>query len=151
MAMCDDRVAFSKRGMAMSPESENPYLSEHVRKADFAATVEILTLAIHAAGLKIFAVIDHAAAAATAGLRMPGTVVILYGHPSNGTPLMRIAPSAALDLPLRVLIRDDGGGRTLVAFHPIVATLVAAGVPEEMARRLEPAQKLLIGALQQQP
>ena len=36
-------------------------------------------------------------------------------HPSAGTPLMLAAPSLALDLPLKVLIREDDNGRVLVS------------------------------------
>jgi uncharacterized protein (DUF302 family) len=61
---------------------------------------------------------------------------------------MQAYPAVALDLPLRVLIRSGSSGETVVAFHPVVEMLAAHGVPEEMARRLAPAQALIIRALQ---
>ena len=61
---------------------------------------------------------------------------------------MQASPQAALDLPLRVLVREDAGGQALVSFHPIISMLQQAGVPEPLAKRLEPAQSLLIQALQ---
>ena len=60
---------------------------------------------------------------------------------------MLAAPQAALDLPLRVLVREDADGRTLVAFHPIAPMLRDAGVPDALANRLEPAQTLLMEAI----
>lgn len=114
----------------------------------FASTVDRVTAAIEGAGLKVFARIDHAAGAKEAGLTLAPTIVLLYGSPKGGTPLMQAAPAAALDLPLRVLVRDDADGRTQVSFHPVVPMLRAAGVPEAMARRLEPAQALLLRAIQ---
>ena len=54
----------------------------------------------------------------------------------------------ALDLPLRVLLRDDADGRTLVSFHPIAPILRRAGVPETLATKLDPAQFLLVEAIQ---
>jgi len=36
----------------------------------------------------------------------------------------------------------------MVAFHPAAPMLLAAGVPEALANRLEPAQRLLIEGLQ---
>lgn len=131
----------------MNSETDRHALSEHVSKSGFAKTLDILAVAIRSAGMQIFTTIDHAAGAAAVGIRMPPTVVLLYGNPRSGTPLMRVAPSVALDLPLRVLVREDGVGRTVVAFHPIVPLLTSAGLPEQMARNLEPAQRLLIDAL----
>ena len=123
-------------------------VAEHASPLGFDATLDRLAKAVERAGLTIFALIDHAAGARSAGLAMPPTVVLIYGHAKGGTPIMLAAPQAALDLPLRVLVREDAGGRTLVAFHPITPMLLAAGVPEALANRLEPAQALLIKELQ---
>ena len=124
-----------------------PDFAERVSPLGFEVTLERLTEAIERAGLTIFARIDHAAGAREAGLAMPPTVVLLYGHARGGTPIMLAAPKAALDLPLRVLVRDDADGRTLVAFHPIAPALLAAGVPDALANRLNPAQTLLMEAI----
>ena len=114
----------------------------------FASTLDRLTTAIEGAGLKVFARIDHAAGAKEAGLTMPPTVVLLYGSPKGGTPIMLAAPAAALDLPLRVLVREDADGRTQISFHSVVPMLLVAGVPEALATRLEPAQALLLRTIQ---
>jgi len=50
--------------------------------------------------------------------------VLLDGLRVNAC-LVLAAPQAALDLPLRALVRADADGRTLVAFHPIAPS--AAG------------------------
>ncbi|WP_428390423.1 DUF302 domain-containing protein [Lichenicoccus sp.] len=121
---------------------------EHPSPVAFDATLDRLTKAIERAGLTIFARIDHAAGARHANLTMPPTVVLIYGHAKGGTPIMLAAPQAALDLPLRVLVRDDADGRAFIAYHPIAPMLLAAGVPAALANRLDPAQKLLVEALQ---
>ncbi len=126
----------------------SPAIAEHASPLSFDATLDRLAKAVERAGLTIFALIDHAAGARNVGLAMPPTVVLIYGHAKGGTPIMLAAPQAALDLPLRVLVREDADGRTLVAFHPITPTLLAAGVPEAFASRLEPAQALLIKEIQ---
>jgi len=77
---------------------------------------------------------------------MPPTVVMLYGNPKGGTPIMLAAPQAALDLPLRVLVREEVG-RVLVSFHPVADMLKNAGVPDDLATRLEPAQRVLVDAI----
>ena len=88
---------------------------EHVGPHGFDATLARLTEAIGRAGLILFARIDHSAGAREVGLAMPPTTVLIYGHPKGGTPLMLASPFVALDLPLRVLVREredgeDGGG-----------------------------------------
>jgi uncharacterized protein (DUF302 family) len=120
---------------------------EHVSAVGFAPTLERLAAAIAANGLTVFARIDHAAGAREAGLTMPPATVLIYGHARGGTPIMLAAPQAALDLPLRVLVREDADGTALVSFHPIAPMLRGYGVPEALAKRLEPAQQLLIDAI----
>ncbi|WP_432257281.1 DUF302 domain-containing protein [Cupriavidus sp. TMH.W2] len=67
--------------------------------------------------MTIFARIGHAEAARNAGLAMPPTQVLIYGNAKRGTPLMLAASGVALDLPLRVPVRDDCQGGTWVSFH----------------------------------
>jgi uncharacterized protein (DUF302 family) len=124
-----------------------PGISEHVAPSGVAATVDALVHAIENAGLTVFARIDHAAGARAAGLAMPEATVLIYGHAKGGTPAMLAAPDTALDLPLRVLVRERADGKTIIAFHPVVAMLTQAGVPREVAARLEPAQGLLVRAI----
>ncbi len=121
---------------------------EQVSAFPFEPTLDRVTRAIEAAGLMLFARIDHAANAREAGLSMPPAMVLIYGHGKGGTPLMLAAPLAALDLPLRVLVREREDGRATIAFHPVAPMLRRAGVPEGLAVRLEPAQRLLVAAVE---
>ncbi len=66
----------------------------------------------------VFAVIDQAAAAQKAGLILRDTVLIIFGNPAAGTPVMAAAPLAGLDLPLKVLIWDDAGKTRLSYYSP---------------------------------
>jgi len=61
-------------------------------------------------GIKLFATIDHSEEAERAGLKMPPTKVLIFGNAKAGTPVMLAAPSAAIDLPLKVLVAEDNGG-----------------------------------------
>ena len=124
----------------------HPGLIEIPTPLGFAAALTRVTHAIEAAGLMIFARIDHAEAARQAGLTMPPTVVLLYGHAKGGTPVMLAAPQVALDLPLRVLVREVDGG-TVVSMHPAAPMLLQAGLPDALAHRLDPAQTLIVDAL----
>ncbi|PPQ36052.1 DUF302 domain-containing protein [Rhodopila globiformis] len=130
-------------------DAAQPDIVEHVSSTDFASTVERIANAITAAGLTLFARIDHAAGAREAGLAMPPATVLIYGHAKGGTPVMLAAPATALDLPLRVLVRQREDGQAVIAFHPVAAMLRRAGVAPDLAARLEPAQHLLIKAVAQ--
>ncbi len=103
---------------------------------------------LKASGMTIFAEIDHATAARDIGMELPATVVIVYGNPKAGTPVMQQFPNAALDLPLRVLLREVSPSATVVALHPIADALEAAGAPPELGERLLPGQRLLLDRFQ---
>jgi uncharacterized protein (DUF302 family) len=128
-------------------ETGAAHIVEIISPVGFLATLERLVRAISGAGMTVFATIDHAEGARSVGLAMPPTTVLIYGNPKGGTPVMLATPVSALDLPLRVLVRE-ASDEVLVAFHPVADVLMAAGAPEDVARRLEPAQRVLLAALQ---
>ena len=128
-------------------ESQVPEIAEHASAFSFNVTLERLVDAIAKSGMTLFASIDHAANARSVGATMPPTTVLIYGNAKGGTPIMRSTPQAALDLPLRVLVREGVNGKTSIAFHPIKTLLGRVGVPADAASRLEPAQRLLSSAI----
>lgn len=77
----------------------------------FSETLAHLQSALEASGLRIFATIDHRAAAQSVGLDMPPTAVLIYGNPKGGTPLMLAAPDFAVELPMRLLVREGEHGK----------------------------------------
>lgn len=115
----------------------------------FDATVARLVSTIEGAGMQVLARIDHAAAAHQVGLHLRPTIVLLYGNPLKGTPVMVAQAQAALELPLRVLIyEEEGSGETRMCFHRIAPVLEAAGVDPKVADSLSPAQQLVVNAIQ---
>ena len=62
-----------------------------------------------AKGLRVFTVIDQAAEARQVGLTLRDTVLVVFGNPAAGTPVMAAAPLSALDLPLKFVVWDDDG------------------------------------------
>jgi uncharacterized protein (DUF302 family) len=73
-----------------------------------AETVDKLTNAIEMTGGKVAAVIDHAAAAEKAGMDLAPTTLVIFGNPKIGTPLMQENQQIGIDLPMRVLVWQDG-------------------------------------------
>ena len=100
-----------------------------------AATVAELTSMITAKGMRLFAVIDQAAEARQAGLTLRETVLVIFGSPQAGTPVMAASPLAALDLPLKVLIWADEG-QTKVSYYAPAALAASHHLTADLATNL---------------
>ncbi|MFA7657763.1 DUF302 domain-containing protein [Acidithiobacillus thiooxidans] len=74
---------------------------------DVAQTARQLEDALKVQGFTIFTHFDHSRAAQEVGYQMLPTVVLVFGNPKGGTPLMLAAPTLAIDLPSKILIRQD--------------------------------------------
>jgi uncharacterized protein (DUF302 family) len=104
-------------------------------------TVAKLSSAVEGAGASVAAVVDHAADAKKAGMELPPTTLVIFGNPKLGTPLMQKNRQVGIDLPMRVLVWQDGD-----------ATKIGYLTPESMASRYEIATdnasiKTMTGAL----
>jgi uncharacterized protein (DUF302 family) len=92
---------------------------------DVEETTRRLRAAAEAAGLTIFADIDHARGAAGAGMTLRPTRLLVFGAARGGTPLMQAAQTAGIDLPLKALVWQDADG----------ASWVSCNAPEWVAER----------------
>jgi uncharacterized protein (DUF302 family) len=97
-------------------------------RSSYADTVATLSKAIGDAGNTIFATIDQAAAAKSTGLSLRPTTLLIFGNPKGGTPLMEAFPLTALDLPLKLLVWEDGAAVN-VAYTPASEIATRYGVP----------------------
>lgn len=70
-------------------------------------TVTRLEQALEDNGLTIVATVDHAENAASAGLELPPTTLILFGNPQAGTPLMQQQQTIGIDLPQKMLVWQE--------------------------------------------
>jgi uncharacterized protein (DUF302 family) len=89
-----------------------------------ADTLARLSAVAAARGMEVFAVIDLSGKARDAGLDLRDTKLVIFGSPSAATPVIEAAPLAALDLPLRVVVWEDG-----------YQTKVSYAAPASVARR----------------
>jgi uncharacterized protein (DUF302 family) len=80
-------------------------------------TVERLVALLNARGIKIFARIDQAGEARSVGLSLPPTVLVIFGDPRTGTPLMEKYPTLAVDLPLKALISESAEGTVTLRYN----------------------------------
>jgi uncharacterized protein (DUF302 family) len=81
-----------------------------------AETVERFKAQLAKKGIRLFALIDHAAEAKQAGLALRPTQVLIFGNPKAGTPLMLSKQTIGLDLPLRVLVWEDEHGKIWLTY-----------------------------------
>jgi uncharacterized protein (DUF302 family) len=77
-----------------------------------------LRKALEAHGLTLFARIDHAAGARKADVELEANVLLIFGNPSVGTPLMRADPHVGIELPLRMLVWKDRDGTRVGYLDP---------------------------------
>lgn len=80
-------------------------------------TMDRLATEIQAREMKVFARIDHAAGAAEGGLTLRPTELIIFGNARAGTPLMQSVQTVGIDLPLKVLVWEDAGGKTWLSYN----------------------------------
>lgn len=98
--------------------------------------------------LTVFARIDFSGDAAKAGLSMPPTQMLIFGNPKAGTPLMLAAPSVAIDLPLKAVAWQDGGGRVWLSYNAPEYLKSRHGLPETLLPNIAGIKALVEQAAQ---
>src|ERR1700679_15037 len=92
-------------------------------------TVQKLEETLRAKGVRLFALVDHSGEAEKAGLQMRPTKLLIFGNPVAGTPVMLAAPSIAIDLPLKILVWEDGEGAVWLSWNSPEYLQQRHGVP----------------------
>ena len=115
-------------------EDETNIVTKHSPRS-VSDTVTRLTDLVGAKGMKVFAVIDQSAEARRVGLELRDTVMVVFGSPAAGTPVMVAAPLAALDLPLKVLIWANRD-RTTVSYYDPGALASRHNLDAELTKNL---------------
>ncbi len=100
-----------------------------------AETASSFTALLLSKDVKIFAVIDQRGEARLVGLELRDTVLVIFGNPAAGTPVMEASPLSALDLPLKVLIWSDEG-QTKVSYVSPDALASRYGLSPELVANL---------------
>ena len=95
-------------------------------------TVDTLKEILQANGIKLFALVDHSGEAEKAGLKMPATKLLIFGNPKAGTPVMLAAPDSAIDLPLKILIREDAKKKVWVTYNSTAYLQERHNLPSEL-------------------
>jgi uncharacterized protein (DUF302 family) len=109
---------------------------------DVNATVEKLKSVLLANKLTLFAVVDHSGEAEKVGLHMRNTKLLIFGDPLLGTPLMLASATAALDLPLKIIVSEDADGHTWIAYNDPGYLIERHRIPRELAANIAGIAKL---------
>jgi uncharacterized protein (DUF302 family) len=105
-------------------------------------TVQKLEAILQAKGVKLFALVDHSGEAERAGLQMPPTKLLIFGSPKAGTPLMIHSPSSAIDLPLKILVWEDGAGQVWISYNSPEYLATRHHLPPELLQNISVVQSL---------
>jgi uncharacterized protein (DUF302 family) len=105
-------------------------------------TVERLKSILQTKEVKLFALIDHSREAESVGMTMPPTKLLIFGNPKGGTPLMLAAPSSAIDLPLKILVREDAQGRVWVSYNSPAYLQERHGLPPDLIENIAVVETL---------
>ena len=80
-------------------------------------TTDRLAEVVAAAGLTVFARIDHGGNAAAVEMELRPTELLIFGSPRGGTPLMQDQQTVGIDLPLKALVWEDADGSVWLTYN----------------------------------
>ncbi len=88
-------------------------------KSDYGvkATADRLVQELQSKGVTVFKRINHAEGAKSVGIVLRPTVLVIFGNPKSGTPLIMCQRSVAIDLPQKALIWEDSQGQTWLGYN----------------------------------
>lgn len=112
-------------------------------------TLDRLLTAIASRDLTIFARIDHAAGAASVGLSLRPTEVVIFGNAKGGTRLMQDRQSVGIDLPLKALVWEDADGSAWLIYNDPVWIAGRHSLETGSAPAVEAMAKLLSAIAQE--
>ena len=108
--------------LALTPaafaQSAAPALIEATSPHPVERTADQLVAAVEKAGARVAARIDHQANARSVGTEIAPATLVVFGNPKVGTPFIAADPRAGLDLPVRVLVFQDGERTRMIATAP---------------------------------
>ena len=68
-------------------------------------------------GMTVFNRINHSEGAGNVGIELRDTVLIIFGNPKVGSPLMKCRQSVAIDLPQKALIWEDDSDQVWISYN----------------------------------
>jgi uncharacterized protein (DUF302 family)/uncharacterized membrane protein YidH (DUF202 family) len=132
----------NSKGGSMTTMSSDKGIVDVASNHSVDQTVAKLKGMLEAKEVTVFALVDHSGEAEKAGLTMRPTKLLIFGSPKAGTPLMVAAPSIAIDLPLKILVWEDGQGKVWASYNSPEYLEARHDVPKELMANIA-----VVGAL----
>ena len=101
----------------MSSTADTSGVVQLLSRHSVSDTIDRLETLLQQRGILVFARIDFSGDAGRAGLQMRPEQMLIFGNPKAGTPLMLAAPTAGLDLPLKLLVWEAADGKVWAAYN----------------------------------
>ena len=113
-------IIITNQAPALAQEAAPPAADSGVIRVksayDMDETLARIKKDIAAKGLRFFDEIDQAQLAAGAGIKLPPSVLLLFGNPPLGIQFLTANPYAGLDWPVRMLVFRDAAGQVWIAY-----------------------------------
>ena len=112
-------------------------------------TVKAFTAVLEKKGATVFATVPHHKGAEKVGMEIKPATLVIFGNPKLGTPLMQLAPSMGIDLPMKALFVEGEDGKTHILYTDIEAIAARHGIDadEEAVQKVSKALEGLTGAV----
>ncbi|MCK4709055.1 MAG: DUF302 domain-containing protein [Gammaproteobacteria bacterium] len=107
--------------LALLPLSASLFAAEGVinvpSKHSVEQTANKLEKVLLSKGMKIFQRVKHSEGAKSVGININPTELIIFGNPKAGSPLMKCAPTVAIDLPQKAVIWQDANSKVWISYN----------------------------------
>jgi uncharacterized protein (DUF302 family)/uncharacterized membrane protein YidH (DUF202 family) len=143
----DSRIKEEAPMTSMAPMADNGIINK-ASNHSVDETVEKLKGILQAKGVTLFALVDHSGEAEKVGMKMRTTKLLIFGNPRGGTPIMLAAPSAAIDLPLKILVWEDAQGKVWASYNSPTYLQQRHGIPQDLLPNIAVVDALAAKAAQ---
>ncbi|WP_419662842.1 conserved uncharacterized protein, DUF302 [Desulfosarcina variabilis str. Montpellier] len=109
-----------------------------------ATTANRLEKALQEKGITVFARIDHADGARSVGQTLKPTILVIFGTPAMGTPLIERSRTMGIDLPMKALVWEDKAGKVWFSYNDPDYLFRRHGLTE-MSAAMQNLQQTLAG------
>jgi uncharacterized protein (DUF302 family) len=110
-------------------------------------TMEAIEQTLTSHGTFIYARIDQGDEARKAGLTLKPMMLLIFGNPKGGIPLMNANPLSGLDLPLKILVWEDDQHKVWVSYNSFTYLQKRFDLPESLVQNISGIENLIRKAL----
>ena len=123
--------------MAAALSAATNGMAGYISKFNVDDTTKRLVEKLRQKGVTIFKIIDHSEGAASVGMELRPTRLVIFGNPKIGTPLMQCSQTLGLDLPLKILVYEDEKGVVHALFNTKAYLMWRHDIEPDCARKMQ--------------